>query len=101
MKRKMVIIKTSDTKKEYEFEVGKSDKDRPQLWEVEIKIACVDDDGSSSIDRYSENRFIYVERETLENHGLVPREIKSKEALPKKSTEDLMLEFLERVFPEK
>jgi len=104
MKRKLIIIKTVDTEKEYTFELGKTGKENPQLWKVEINIACVDSHGNSCIGSQGTKGSVYVERETLEDAGLIPRII-TKEDEPKKEVlvEDLILGLLEYVgvYPEK
>ena len=97
MREKIVRITTHDTKKVYEFSINNT-KNITDLWEVEIKIAEVDWLGRT--DRYPQaTKKIYLERETLESHGLTEA-VKNEEGKvvePPKTPEDLILELLETV----
>lgn len=69
----------------------------PQLWEIQLFIYHINENGS--VDRNStRSSGIHVEREVLENHGLLPRaDTKEVESPVTKTPEDLILELLERV----
>lgn len=90
-----IFITTSDTKKTYEYP---SKKDSPQLWEVKMEIHCVDNYGNS-FSSCSRVDNIFLERETLEQHGLLPGNIKKDTApnTPSPTVEDLILRLLELV----
>ncbi len=75
-------------------------KDVPQLWEVSISIHHVNGK-TGYVDqgyRSSEGK-IHVERDVLEDHGLLPMsdERKKEGITPTKTAEDLILELLEHV----
>ena len=97
MREKIVRITTYDTKKTFEFP-AKEGVENPQLWEVELRTGGVGHDGRT---RYglSKETSIFVERHTLEDHGLTGKIIdkKGKEVIPPKTPEDLILELLEIV----
>ena len=94
MKESIVRITTADTKKTYEF----PHKANPQLWEVKLSMVSVTFNGSSYA-HMSAEKIIYLERETLENAGLLPNNkyesVTSKE--PEETAEDLIIRLLEHV----
>lgn len=98
MKKQFVEITTYDTKKTYHFSADGKAKN-PQLWEVKLQIGTV---GSQGHTKYglSGNDSIYLERQTLEDAGLIPldpsKTIKDTGA-EVRTPEDLILELLEIV----
>ena len=98
MKKTVVRITTEDTKKTYEL----PGEDTPQLWAAEISVACVDKNGYH---RHPDSckKTIYLERQTLIDHGLfcVMKET-NNQSVPSLTAEDLILQLLEcvGVFPE-
>jgi len=93
--KSVVRITTEDTGRTYEF----PDKDNPQIWGVQLKIDSVSTHGATNFSSYSTTRVIHVERETLENAGLLPMSEKDKECKdePQETAEDLILRLLEHV----
>ena len=93
-------ITTSDTKKTYEF----TGPDTPRLWAVDLQINSVNTNGL--ITRYSSDTptTVFLERETLKEHGLFPR-VKTEVSEPvgiAPTVEDLILDLLGHlgVYPE-
>jgi len=99
MKTTIVRITTEDTKKTYEL----PGEDVPQLWAAEISVTCVDKYGYHTTPN-SNKKTIYLERQTLVDHGMLPQShTDEKPPVPVAPTaEDLILQLLEcvGVFPE-
>jgi len=92
-KETFVRITTEDTKKTYEL----PGKDVPQLWHVSMEIRSHEKGYSIC------KEDIYLERQTLVDHGLVPQvEKDTPPPAPVPTVEDLILQLLEAVgvFPE-
>jgi hypothetical protein len=76
-------------------------KDIPQLWAFSLKMACIGNKCESNTAlRYGTSHpdwIIYVERATLERHGLLPVDVTKGEPLPEKpkTVEDLMHEIID------
>jgi hypothetical protein len=102
MRQSIVRITTHDTKKTYEYGAD-IEGDRPQLWEATLALKCVDQNGRTG-DYHAKSVTVYLERETLERHKLVPQPAEPKrQPLPYTETpEDLLLRLLEAVgvYPE-
>lgn len=96
MRKTITYITTADTKKTYEYPDLKSKN--PQLWAVKLSITWVGNTGRHG-DPDQEKTVIYLERETLENVGLLPAEKKLPESTPEpqETVEDLILRLLEHV----
>lgn len=107
MRKQYVEITTADTGKTYRY-----DHNNPvetQLWEVTLNISCVDSktgrswyvaDVVSPISRAHPPVTIYLERETLENAGLLPVRSASKndqDEEPTETAEDLLIRLLEHL----
>ena len=94
-KETITRIHTEDTDRTYEFPC----KDNPQLWNVELRIACVGENGHdylapSSLVKAS----VYLERATLEEAGLLPRkDTKEVKAPPLETVEDMIIRLLEHL----
>ena len=88
-------ITTVDTKKTYEL----PDKNAPQLWELALTIACIDERDGSTNTRSGNVAVIHVERQTLVNAGLMPVANDDKEPTEetKETAEDLCLRLLEHL----
>ena len=89
---------TTDKGKMYRFPCI----DNPQLWAVELRIACVGDNGKHHAKQFT-TAVIHVERQTLVDHGLAPlTPVDAPIPVPAPTTEDLILQLIEhvRVFPE-
>ena len=98
MKKTVVRITTEDTKKTYEL----PGEDTPQLWAAEISVAAVDQYGHNR-NPDSCKKTIYLERQTLIDHGLIGKMQETKDqSVPAPTAEDLILQLLEcvGVFPE-
>jgi hypothetical protein len=102
MKESIVEITTHDTKKLYRFN-GSPAPTRPQIWRVNLSIGCVYNTGhtSSMVTSLpsSTKCSVYLERATLERHGLLPvidTKVEEKSVQPL-TAEDLILQLLELV----
>lgn len=86
-------ITTADTQQTYELGNGEV----PQLWEVRLSIACISDAGTNY--GHSEKACIHLERETLENAGLLPRSDSGPKNAPSQdeTAEDLAIRLLEHL----
>ncbi len=92
--KNVMRITTEDTKKTYEF----PGEDNPQLWAVQLQIDRVDGGGHAYFNSHLRiPKTIHVERETLENAGLLPMKKEIKDASPTETPEDLILRLLEHV----
>jgi len=91
-----VRVTTADTKKTYEF----PGEGNPEIWQVEITIKTLHRI-SGALDGYpmtSPKNIIHVERETLENAGVVGKRVEpGKKHVPKETAEDLIIRLLEHV----
>lgn len=94
MRETVTRITTADTEKTYEL----PGENVPQLWEAELAIRAVEEDGE--INRPSSPEvIIYIERQTLVNAGLLPEvkdDVKPTEDT-KETPEGLLLRLLEHV----
>jgi len=98
MKKTIVRITTEDTKKTYELPGEKT----PQLWAAEVSVTAVDNNGYH---RHPDSckKTIYLERQTLIDHGLIGTQQETKDqSVPAPTAEDIILQLLEcvGVFPE-
>ncbi len=83
----------------YEYPDQDKPRKNPQVWAVSMTLQCVEEDtGDYSFKRYSTQKTIFVERDTLENAGLMQvfdgREIPEEKKI---TVEDLILQLLEHV----
>ena len=85
-------ITTEDTKKTYEF----PNKGNPQLWAVTLSIEKIYHYGQPKYGCVCK-KIIHVERETLENAGLLPKQNEKKDGEPEETPADLILRLLEHV----
>ena len=71
-KQTKVYITTDDTGNTYLMDKG-GYQNNPQLWAVEIGMACVNSQtGSHNMIAHADRKVFYVERNTLEKLGMVP-----------------------------
>jgi len=95
-KERVVRIKTHDTEKVYEFP-----GENPILWEVTLGIRDVCVRSGEPRAKYDTKKVtIYLERETLEDAGLLPFAYESKREDPVdpiETPEDLLLRLLDLV----
>jgi hypothetical protein len=97
--QRFVRITTSDTEKTYQFPPGNAPQP-PDLWEVTLTIKSIDKQGwvsTSSVYEWPKGT-VHLERETLENAGVLPKpmDTPTKEE-PEETVEDLILRLLEHV----
>ena len=98
MKKSIIRITTTDTKKTYEF----PGQYNPSLFEVSIRIVPVRDSGSTSCDAYQYTHFnkaIHLEKDTLLKAGIKPFHHKPLDTDPEptETVENLIIRLLEHV----
>jgi hypothetical protein len=92
-----VFITTADTGKTYTFPPVEG-VENPQLWEVKISIHSVSSRGNTDSGYSSAEREIFVERQKLVDHGLLPVSTDDKpKPIPAPTAEDLILSLLDLV----
>ena len=98
-KKSIIRITTYDTNKTYDFFRGEKNNN-PPIWEVGLFVKAVDCNGvtSDNGNRWP-RKTIYLERNVLENAGLVPsvRVKDGPKKEPQKTSEELILALLEYV----
>ena len=90
--RSIVRITTEDTKKTYEF----PNEGNPQLWAVTLSIEGISFYGQPAHGSVCK-KIIHIERETLENAGLLPKQNEKKDEVAEETAEELILRLLEHV----
>jgi hypothetical protein len=91
MRENIVRITTADTKKTYEFP-----GDNPQIWEIKLSSSMVGPVGNPQYG-FSTDGTIYLERETLENAGLRPKNKPDTAVSNHETIEDLIIRMLEHL----
>jgi hypothetical protein len=103
MKKTITYITTADTKKTYEF--PDEEAKNPEIVEIKLFLGFAkEDSGYVRTSSYSYPEYpkaiIYVERQTLENAGILPLgdyASQSEKEEPTETPEDLILRLLEMV----
>jgi len=98
-REQFVRITTEDTKKTYEL----PGKHVPKLWGAGLNLYALNKNGSHAEIYSACDAEIYLERQTLVDHGLIPQSPEDKPALdPAPTAEDLILQLLHTVgvYPE-
>lgn len=94
--KNIVRITTNDTKKTYELP---SEEDTPNLWRVQLTIQSVDRHGRIDSSGYDYPKgTVFVERETLEGAGVLPKPMDTPvKERPEETVEDLIIRLLEHL----
>ena len=98
MIKTITYITTADSKKTYEYPPKDGIKN-PDILKVLLKMDWVDSRGNANPDSVykSTSGIAYLERETMENAGIIPFKENSSVKVPVETAEDLIIRLLEMV----